>query len=64
LPTGIHRTVVGFSAMYNTKSLGVYKTLDEAILIYNIEKRIHIKQLVEEYGNKLPPLVRIAILNW
>ena len=64
LPTGIHRAVNGYSAMYNTKSLGVHKSLDKAIEIYNIEKRIHIKQVVEEYGDRLPFRISSILLNW
>jgi hypothetical protein len=64
LPTGIRRSANGFTTMYNTKWLGICKTLDDAISIYNIEKRIHIKQIIEEYGNKLPSKVRSALLKW
>jgi len=64
LPNGINRCVGGYRSMYNTKSLGVSKTLEEAIEKYNIEKRIHIKRLVEEYGDELPPRIRNILLNW
>jgi len=64
LPQGIRRCVGGYMVSYNTKYLGVHTELDKAIEVYNIEKRIHIKQIVEEYGERLPPKVRNALLNW
>ena len=64
LPTGINRCVNGFRSTYNGKSLGVSKTLEEAINKYNVQKRIHIKQLVEEYGNRLPFRISNILLNW
>lgn len=64
LPNGIRRCVGGYRAEYNTKSLGVFKNLEDAINRYLTEKRIHIKQLVEEYGVKLPTNVQNALLNW
>lgn len=64
LPNGINRCAGGFSSMYNGKSLGVYKSLDEALEIYNIKKRIHIKELAEEYKDKIPKKVYSALLCW
>lgn len=64
LPSGINRCVGGFRSMYNTKSLGVSKTLEEAIDKYNVEKRLHIKQLVEEYRERIPPRICDILLSW
>jgi len=64
LPNGIHRCVTGFSAQYINKSLGVYKTLDEALLYYNIEKQLHISKLANEYKNIIPPELYNALINW
>lgn len=64
LPTGIRRTPTGFMAEYNTKYLGIYNTLDKAIKQYEIEKRIHIKELANEYKDKLPKYVYDALLRW
>lgn len=64
LPTGIRRTVSGFSAEYNTKYLGAYEILEDAIEQYNIEKRIHISELSNEYKNILPPKIYNALVNW
>jgi hypothetical protein len=48
LPNRIRRSATGFMAEYNTKYLGVYKTLDEAIKNYEIEKRIHIRNIADD----------------
>lgn len=64
LPAGIRRTMSGFSAEYNTKYLGVYEKLDKAIEQYEIEKRIHIKELADEYKKVMPSEVYNALINW
>lgn len=65
LPCGIKLSPVGrFTSTYNTKSLGTYDTLEEAEIAHDAEKRIHIKNVVQEYGEKLPPKVKDALLNW
>lgn len=64
LPTGINRCVNGFRSTYNGKSLGVSKTLEEAIDKYNIQKRLHIKQQVEEYRERMPPRICDILLSW
>lgn len=64
LPAGIRRIKSGFSAEYNTKYLGVYETLDKAIEQYEIEKRIHIKELADEYKKVMPSEVYNALINW
>jgi hypothetical protein len=56
--------VSGFSAEYNTKYLGAYEILEDAIEQYNIEKRIHISELSNEYKNILPPKIYNALVNW
>jgi len=64
LPNAIYRCVNGFQASYNGKSLGVFKTVEDAVTAHDSKKRIHIKQVVEEYGDILPPKVREALLRW
>jgi hypothetical protein len=64
LPIGISRAVSGYSVYYNTKNLGIHKNLDEAMEIYLVEKRLHIREVVKEYGNKLPDNVINALLSW
>jgi hypothetical protein len=64
LPTGIHRGIGGYITQYNTKHLGTFQDFDEALNTYMIEKRLHIKNVTEDYGDKLPQKVREALLNW
>lgn len=65
LPSAISLTASGkYHADYNTKRLGNFNTLEEAIKAHEIEKRIHIKQVAEEYKLLLPPKVYNALLAW
>jgi hypothetical protein len=64
LPNAIYRCVNGFQSSYNGKSLGVFKTLEEAITAHDSKKRIHIKQVVNEYKNVLPPYIYDYLLKW
>lgn len=64
LPNGIHRCIGGFRSEYNTKYLGTYKTLEEALYYYNIEKQLHINEVADEYKNIIPPKLYKALLNW
>lgn len=64
LPTGIRRTSTGFIAEYNTKYLGNYESLEEATTEYEKEKRMHIKELANEYRDRLPPYVYSVLLAW
>lgn len=64
LPNAICRCVNGFRASYNGKSLGVYKTLEEAINKHDTVKRIHIKDVAEEYKGKIQTKLYDAMLRW
>lgn len=64
LPNAIYRCKNGYKASYGGKALGVFKTVNDAVNAHDGAMRVHIKQVVEEYGNKLPPKVREALLNW
>jgi hypothetical protein len=65
LPSGISLTQSGkYHASYNGKRLGNFKTLDEAIKSHDAAKRIHIRNLVEEYRNRLTDKVCEALLAW
>lgn len=64
LPNAICRCVKGFKAAYNGKSLGVFKTLEEAINAHDTEKRIHIKQVAEEFRGRIQPKLYDAMLRW
>lgn len=64
LQNGIRRCIGGFRSEYNTKYLGTYKTLEEAMYYYNIEKQIHINEVAEEYRDVIPQKLYNALINW
>lgn len=65
LPSGISMSQTGkYITSYNTKHLGNLNTLEEAIAAHDKEKRIHIREVIESYGNKLPDKVVQALLAW
>lgn len=64
LPNTIYRCSKGFKASYGGKSLGVFKTLDEAIEAHDYHKRINIKQVAEEYKDRIPDRAYQALLRW
>lgn len=64
LPNTIYRCVGGYTASYNGKSLGVFKTLKEAVYTHGYNQRIHILKVVEEYRDKLTPKVYNALINY
>lgn len=66
LPTGIHKSNGGekYNVMYNTTYLGSYDDLDKATSIYKAEKRKHIKNVADEYKNRIPTNVYDILINW
>jgi hypothetical protein len=64
LPTAIEKRVKGYCANYNGRSLGIFKTLDEAIIKHDNAKRAHIKKVADEYRNRIPNHVYEALIGW
>lgn len=65
LPSGITRTNTDrYGSMYNTKSLGTYDTLEEALIPYNKEKMKHIHNVAEEYKGKIPKRLYEVLRNY
>lgn len=65
LPTGIRQNPSGsYTSHYNGVRYGTYETLDKAVAEHEKQKRIHIKEVIKEYGNKLPDKVINALLAW
>ena len=65
LPNGISVSKTGkYITSYNTAHLGTFNTLDEAIKNHELSKRIHIKQVAEEYKNIISEKVYDALLEW
>lgn len=61
LPNGIEKCANGYSAKYNGKELGVYKTLDEAFSVYANYKEKVIKEIANEYRNVISQKVYEAL---
>lgn len=65
LPIGIRKTKNGrFSVGYNTDSLGIFDSLDEAFNVYKYAKESAIEQRTFEYKNVLPKKTFEALLNY
>lgn len=65
LPVGISKTKSGkYVASYNSEHLGTYYTLKEAYEKYAMKKEEVIKQIAEEYKNKIPKDLYDALLRY
>lgn len=53
-----------FCAMYNTKGLGTFDTIQEAMNAYNNEKSKALKQVADEYKTQIPQKLYDALYNW
>ena len=65
LPSGISLSYNNkYITSYNGKHLGSFNTLDEAIVTHDAEKRINIKNVANEYKDRIPLYIYEALLNW
>ena len=65
LPEGIRMTDKGkYTSSYEGRSLGMYETLSEAILIHNIERKKAIQKVANEYKNIIPSKVYKALMEY
>lgn len=64
LPNGIMQVNDKYSAKYNNIELGIYDSLEEAYAVYAIEKEKHIKQVADEYKDKIPEYVYEALYRY
>lgn len=64
LPNGISKCENGYSAKYNGKKLGVYRTLEEAYLKYASAKKKEIVKIANEYQEIIPDEVYQALLDY
>jgi len=64
LPNGITKPSKGYRTLYNGKLLGTYITIEEALKHYMVEKRLHIKEISEEYKERIPIKLYQALINW
>lgn len=61
LPYTIKRCTTGYSVSYRSKSLGVYKTVDEAINIYLKAKQNWVIEVIDKYVNIPDDIKNIVI---
>lgn len=65
LPNGVVQNSTGsYIAYYNGKKYNTYAVLEDAVAEHSRQKRIHIKNVVDLYGDKLPQRVIEALLTW
>lgn len=64
LPCGIHKRGNRYSAMYNTKLLGTFETVELAVSAYEKEKRVAISRVADEYRDLIPRKVYDALLAY
>lgn len=65
LPNGISLISNGkYHASYNTVYLGTYDTLEEAMIYYNEEKIIHIREVADEYKGRIPKKLYDALYKF
>jgi hypothetical protein len=65
LPNAIKMNIGGtYTSHYNGKRLAKVETLEEAIRLHDEAKRKHIKQVAEEYKDKIPKKLYKALINW
>lgn len=64
LPSAIRKRKNFYAVYYNGDYKGGAYLLENAIKMHDKYKRIHIKQVAEEYKDKIPPKVYKALLQW
>ena len=65
LPNGVKPRANGrYEAKYNNEYLGIFNSVEEAELAHTEAKRKHIREVAEEYKNKIPTKVYDALMNW
>ena len=64
MPQGIREAVTGYSASFQGKHLGTYKTLREACEAYINRKEQIIRDVANEYKNIIPEIAYNALMNY
>lgn len=63
LPNGIVEVSNGYSVSYNTKKLGIYRTIDEAYKVYAQAKKKDVIKVANEYKDIIPKEAYDAIVE-
>lgn len=64
LATGVLQRGNKYAAMYNTKSLGTFESLEEAVSAHDEAKRQSIMRVANEYKSRIPNRVYEALINY
>ncbi len=64
LPTGVKKHPQGYQAEYSNRSVGVFKTIEDAFYAYASEKEKAVKQMAEEYKDIIPEKVYNALYEY
>lgn len=64
VPNGIQKCAKGYSAKYDGKSLGVYKTIEDAYYAQTKKKKEEILRVVHDYKNIIPIEAYEAIIKY
>lgn len=64
LPSGIKQIKSGYVANYGGKQIGLYETLNEAIIAHDDAKLENIKQAIIEYKDNISKKVHKALINY
>lgn len=65
LPNGVKPRANGkYEAKYNGRQLGVYDTLELAVIAHDEEKLKAIIEIANEYKDKIPSKLYEALINW
>jgi hypothetical protein len=66
LPTGVSYSSnkQKYCVSYGGVPQGTYETLEEAVKVHSREKRKHVKQVADEYKDRIPKKVYDILVNW
>lgn len=65
LPNGVKKiSNEKYESRYNGKYLGIFNSVEEAVMQHDIEKQNAVIKIANEYKGKIPNKVYIALINW
>ena len=65
LPNGIKPSSKGrYESKYNGKYLGVFNSIEDAIMAHDMAKSEALIQIANEYKDKIPDNLYKALINW
>ena len=65
LPNGIKPSSKGrYESKYNGKHLGVFDSIEDAVMVHDMAKSEAVIQIANEYKDKIPSKLYEAMINW